>query len=265
LDKLELFDSIFVDEVHQVRSDSLIEILKYCPHMLYRIGCTGTLPDNRLDLLNIKSYLGPVTSYFPVKYLIENNFIADCTVKIFNIEYLNEIRGDYNQVKDEVFENKFRLNFISNKIINIKDNVLLLVGKIEKEGKLLENHLKSIPELKDRQIKFIYGKTKPKEREEWRQKCINENNIILIAVYPLFQMGINIKNLKHIFFASSNKAKIRTLQSIGRGLRKYQGQSATIYDIVDHSNKFLPKHALERQKFYEKENFNMEVIDIKEY
>jgi len=203
LDKLELFDSIFVDEVHQVRSDSLIEILKYCPHMLYRIGCTGTLPDNRLDLLNIKSYLGPVTSYFPVKYLIENNFIADCTVKIFNIEYLNEIRGDYNQVKDEVFENKFRLNFISNKIINIKDNVLLLVGKIEKEGKLLENHLKSIPELKDRQIKFIYGKTKPKEREEWRQKCINENNIILIAVYPLFQMGINIKNLKHIFTLNS--------------------------------------------------------------
>jgi len=259
-----MFDAIFVDEVHQVRSDSLIEILKNCHHMLYRIGCTGTLPDNRLDLLNIKSYLGPVTSYFPVKYLIEEGYIADCTVKIFNIEYINEIKGDYNQVKDEVFGSRFRLNFISNQVIDIKDNILLLVGKIEKEGDILENHLKSIPELKDRQIKFIYGKTKPVDREEWRQKCIKENNIILIAVYPLFQMGINIKNLKHIFFTSSNKAKIRTLQSIGRGLRKYEGQSATIYDIVDHSNKFLPKNALERQKFYEKDNFHIEFVDIKE-
>jgi superfamily II DNA or RNA helicase len=98
----------------------------------------------------------------------------------------------------------------------------------------------------------------------WRQKCINEKKIVLIAVYALFQLGINVPNLNHIVLASSNKTKIRTLQSIGRSLRKDGGRKATIYDIVDGSNTFLPKHAKERQRFYKLEEFGTEFIELNE-
>ena len=113
-------------------------------------------------------------------------------------------------------------------------------------------------------IKFIYSKTKPEEREMWRQKCIKEKKVILIAVYALFQLGINIPNLNHIVLASSNKTKIRTLQSIGRSLRKNGEDTSIIYDIVDRSNKFFPKHAKERQRFYDMEDFKTEFIELKE-
>jgi len=265
LDKLELFDSIFVDEVHLCKSASLTAILQECSHMLYKIGCTGTLPNNRLENLNIKSYLGPVVADFPVSYLVDRGYLSECNVNIYDLYYKNKIEGNYNEVKDIAFAKTFRLETITDIVKSIKDeNVLLLVNKISKEGDILENYLRSCPELEDRQIKFIYSKTKPAEREEWRQKCIKENNIILIAVFALFQQGINIINLNHIVLASSSKSKIRTLQSIGRSLRKGVKGQAYIYDLVDHSNKFLPKHAKERIKYYEDADFNIKHIELKE-
>ena len=276
LNQLEMFDAIFVDEVHQLKADSLGEILQQCSHMLYRVGCSGTLPENRLDMLNIKSYLGPVVKHITVPYLVKHGYLSECDVKIYNISYKNSIKHktdiegnqvklNYNEVKDIVFEKPFRLNVIGNIIKSIgDDNILLLVGKIEKEGKLLEDYLHNCDEFKDHQIKFMYSKIKADEREMWRHKCINEDKIILIAVYQLFQLGINIPNLNHIILASSNKSKIRTLQSIGRSLRKNGGDRATIYDIVDGSNTFLPKHAKERLRFYKQEQFNIDTIELKE-
>lgn len=275
LDKLELYDAIFIDEVHQCRAAALNEILQQCSHMLYRIGCTGTLPENRLENLNIKSYLGPIVKSFPVSYLIKNGYASECNVKIYNVTYRDQIKTKlvegknvklkFNEVKDIVFEQPLRLNLLSNIIKSVgDDNILLLVGKIEKEGKLLEDYLNDCDEFKDHQIKFIYSKTKPAERELWRQKCIKEDKIILIAVYALFQLGINIPNLNHIVLASSNATKIRTLQSIGRSLRKNGGAKATIYDIADGSNNFLPKHAKERQRFYKMEDFDIEFIEVNE-
>lgn len=268
LDKLEMFDSIFIDECHQARADSLNVVLKECSHMLYKIGCTGTLPDNRLENLNIKSYLGPVVKHFPVSFLIKEGYLSQCNINLYNVHYKEKMEGSYNDVKDEVFIKPYRLNLITNIVKSVKDeNILLLVGKVEKEGKVLEEYLNGCPEFKDHQIFFMWGKTKSEVREEWRQKCIKENKIILIAIFPLFQMGINIPNLNHILFASSYKAKIRTLQSIGRSLRKPKQEmdnDAFIYDIVDHSNKHFPKHAKERIKYYEKEEFNIKEIKLKE-
>jgi len=265
LDKLDLFDSIFVDEVHLVKAASLNTILQNCGHMDYRIGCTGTLPDNRLENLNIKSYLGPVTKEYPISYLIDKGYLAECVVKRYHIHYTDKIEGNYNEVKDAVFEKEYRLNLIANIIKSVGDNnILLLVGKIEKEGELLENYLNQREEFKDHQIKFIYSKTKPNEREVWRQKCITDKKVILIAVYQLFQLGINIPNLNHVGLLSSNKAKIRTLQSIGRSLRKIGDTKATIYDIIDYGNKFLPKHAKERLKYYTDAEFTVKDIELKE-
>ena len=80
----------------------------------------------------------------------------------------------------------------------------------------------------------------------------------MIAVYQLFQAGINIPNLSYVMFGSSYKAKVRTLQSIGRSLRKSEGKmDSCIIDIVDHSNKYMPKHAKERMNYYMSEGFDV--------
>ena len=80
--------------------------------------------------------------------------------------------------------------------------------------------------------------------------------------------GVNIKNLGCLVFSHPYKARIGTLQSIGRTLRKLEGkETAKLFDILDdlsigkHSNITL-KHALERLKIYESEGFNVKYKSI---
>jgi superfamily II DNA or RNA helicase len=83
----------------------------------------------------------------------------------------------------------------------------------------------------------------------------------LLASYPVFQAGINIPNLRYVMFASSYKSMVRIGQSIGRSLRTKEGkEDSCIVDLIDHSNKYLPKQSKERISYYNREGF-----DIKEF
>jgi hypothetical protein len=75
------------------------------------------------------------------------------------------MKGTLNEVKDQLFESEFRYNVIKDIVNNVGDeNILILVGRIEKEGKLLEHYLNN--NFPDKQVKFVYGGTKIDQREE---------------------------------------------------------------------------------------------------
>ena len=82
---------------------------------------------------------------------------------------------------------------------------------------------------------------------------------------------INIKNLHNIIFASPTKSRIRSLQSIGRALRKSNNNKiAVLYDIVDDLRykkyvNFVCRHFYKRLDIYNEEQFKFKInnIDIK--
>lgn len=263
-ENLEMYDCVIVDETHTSGCRTLKDILYKVKNADYRIGCTGTMPETTLDQLQVRSYLGPIVFEISAKELQDKGVLADCMINIINISYEESIRGSYDEIKDSCFKKRKRMNIIRKIVSDIKKGpVLLLVGKVENEGVILEEYFRSCPELEYREIVFISGKDKLKKREEYRQKCVNGENIILIATYPLFQAGINIPCLGHVVFASSFKSKIRILQSIGRALRTHLSKDiAQIYDIVD-CIPVLEKHSSARKKFYKDEEFNINEINIK--
>lgn len=266
-EKLELFDSVFVDECHMSKAQVIGELLSKMPNAQYRIGCTGTLPDEMLDELNIRSYLGPIIKEYDTKFLRENGFVAPCTIKKININYLKTYKKDFHASKLEIFQNLFRMNIIKNILISIKENVsLVLVGKVEDEGKFLESYLKKYSEFDDYEIVFLNGKISKANREKWRQKAIkNDSKLILISTYPILQAGVNIPCLTHVIFAAPYKSKIRILQSIGRTLRLHEAKErAYIYDIVDMNNKWFTKHSEIRDLHYDRENFDIEEYNYQE-
>ncbi|MEY3819170.1 MAG: Synechococcus phage, partial [Bacteroidota bacterium] len=71
-----------------------------------------------------------------------------------------------------------------------------------------------------------------------------------------------------IVFASPSKSRIRNLQSIGRGLRlKDDNSAATLYDIADDltyngKENYTLAHFRERINIYTSENFNYEIHNI---
>ena len=69
----------------------------------------------------------------------------------------------------------------------------------------------------------------------------------------IFSTGINIKNIHMIVFAAGGKALIRTVQSIGRGLRLHPTKTKlVIIDIADNLY-YGAQHAEERKEIYDKE------------
>jgi superfamily II DNA or RNA helicase len=261
-DKLKNYDCVIVDECHLVTGFSLSKILVNASRAKYRLGFTGTLHSDKLDILNTCSYLGPIIADYSSNELAEMGYVAKCTVNIVNIEYAQDYNGTYDEVKDAVFTNSYRLNVAKTIINKLDHNVLILVGKVEKEGDFLKEWLKDVI---SKEIVFISGRDSVDVREKWRKECMVRKDIALIATYPLFSQGINIPNLQYVMFGSPFMSKIRVLQSIGRALRKHadKKKGAFIYDIFDHT-KFLEKHGNTRYRYYGSEGFEIKEVMLEE-
>ena len=274
-DKLEMFSSVFVDEVQGAKAYQVSQILERLSNADIRLGFTGTLPDDEYDKWCIKSFLGPVLIDVTVDELQTQGWLSSSVIKMIQIHYKSfrkvfkiEDRDKKtpiaiaNETNGLIFKHPFRLRTLRKYLDRIeKGAALLLVGKVETEGKFLKDYLEQY--YPDRDIVFVSGGTKEKEREEWRQKCKDPNcKIILIATYPIFQAGVDIPALAHVFLVAPFKSKIRVLQSIGRALRNHISKvnGATIYDLVDMDDGSNERNSSIRLMYYEREKFVVEEI-----
>jgi len=261
---LKEFDAVVIDEVHVGASlDLEIKvILKQCTRTKYRLGYTGTLPDNQEKLYGILSFIGPKILDIQTKNLIDRGIVSNLKIHSIEISYKskNSYRYlDWVKVKQKVFKERKRLKVIEKICSQSQKNTLILVSYVESEGKLLEKFLKkSFPEKK---IYFIHGNVNVEERERIRELAEKVQNLVIIATYGTFKLGINIKNLHRIIFASPLKAKISTLQSIGRGLRILPNKKLIVFDIIDLV-KFLKGHGKKRSEYWKKEKFNVKIHRI---
>ncbi len=91
-----------------------------------------------------------------------------------------------------------------------------------------------------------------------------DDNIICIAISKIFSTGINIKNIHNIVFATPGKAKVKLIQSIGRGLRLHENKSLLkVFDFADNLH-YSNKHLRKREKLYSTEKLNYEIKNIRE-
>lgn len=242
---------------HQVKAHELKNIFSKSKAK-YRLGFTGTLPPHPTDLMNTKAFLGPILKEFPSGLLAEQGYIAKCNIIIHEMKYPIGVKvksENYIDIKQEVFKDERRLRLLEKIVKDTEKNILILVSYIS-EGEMLE---KMFNRRSDREVMFLSGRDKTELREEWRQKMIHQDNIALIATYGIFQQGINIPNLKDAILASPTKSKIRTLQSVGRTLRAFDNEEATIHDIIDDV-KFLYKHGQKRIEYYKSEGFSISYL-----
>lgn len=264
MDQLEFFDCIVCDEVHTASATVISDILQNSRNAKYRFGVTGTLPTNRLDAMNVKSFIGPLVKTFTGRDLADMGFVSKCVIRQVRISYRTAYGKDYNYIRDNVFNDPFRLSVIKGIVKKSRNSVLILIERVEKEGMVLESFLKD--EFPDREVVFLSGKDKSSVRDMWRKDINDKKNIICIATYGIFAMGVNVPSLREIVLASSTKSFIRVIQSLGRVLRKHVSKElggAMLWDICDEVN-HLKDHSKSRYKHYIKEKYDVEEIDIKE-
>jgi superfamily II DNA or RNA helicase len=253
-------DLLIIDEAHGIKknnkSSKLIEKIK-TPN---KFGFTGTLPDDNLDKWNVLGKIGPVLIKKSSHELREDKFLTNVTVKVIKLDYTNnkpiKVKGSLDPTENYRNELQFlSYNTFRNKIIqttcnNFRNNVLILLNNIDHGQHLYDLLLQN---LKHKQVFFIRGEVEVEERDKVKEIMENNNNVVCIAISSIFSTGVNIKNLHMILFAAGGKSFIRTVQSIGRGLRLNENKDElVIIDIADKLEYGI-EHSNKRKEIYNNE------------
>jgi superfamily II DNA or RNA helicase len=267
----EQFDFVLGDEAHQFKAKSLTTIMTGLKNAKYRIGCTGTIDGTQTHKLVLEGLFGPVYQSTTTAKLIENKQLADFRIKCLVLKYPDNVckmsrEWDYQSEIDYIVSSKARNEFVRNLALSLEGNSLILFNLVEKHGKQLYKLIKE--KAGDRHVFFVYGGTDVEVREQVRAITEKQNDAIIVASYGTFSIGINIRNLHNVVFASPSKSRVRNLQSIGRGLRIGDNKTeAVLYDLADdfrigkHVN-FTLKHLQERVKIYDDEKFKYKFYNI---
>ena len=269
----EQFDYIIGDEAHLFKAQSLTSILTSCVNAKYRIGLTGTLDGTKTHKLVLEGLFGPIKKVVSTKELIDKDQLSQFEIKCLVLKHTDE---EALKVKEMTYAEEIgylishepRNKFIKNLAVSLGKNTLVLYQMVDKHGRILYDMIRETEKIGNRKVFFVHGGTETTDREEIRKIMEIENDAIVVASFGTFSTGINIRNLHNIIFAMPTKSTIRTLQSIGRGLRQNDGKEvATLYDISDdlrhkkHMNYTL-KHFVERTKIYNEEQFPFKIYKI---
>jgi superfamily II DNA or RNA helicase len=267
------FDFIIGDEAHTFKADSLVDLMSKLVNCDVRIGLTGTVNSEELNKLVLEGLFGPVKKIISTKQLIDRKQLSPIDIKGIILEYEEELckmvsKTSYQEELDFLVGYEPRNKFIRNLGLSLKGNTLILFTYVDKHGKILYDMIQKKAEF-GRKVFFVHGDTDVDDREEIRRITESENDAIIVASFGTFSTGINIKRLHNIVFASPTKSKIRSLQSVGRGLRLGEDKDkAALYDIGDdlrHNSRvnFSLRHFEERQKIFKKEEFPIKIIKVR--
>jgi len=265
------FGMIIGDEAHLFKAMSLTKLMTKLEKCKYRVGLTGTLDGSKTHKLVLEGLFGAVNKVVSTSELIETGKLADLKIMCLVLQHDQTARHflkekSYQEEMDYLVSNEKRNKYIRNLATSLNGNTLCLFQYVEKHGKNLYETIRE--RATDKQVFYVHGGVDTEQREKIREITEKSDNAIIVASYGTFSTGINIRNLHNIIFASPSKSRIRNLQSIGRGLRlKDDNSAATLYDIADDISykgkaNYTLHHFKERINIYNSEDFNYEIHNV---
>lgn len=271
----EQFELVIADECHEDKSDKLRQLIEKCKNSKYRYGFTGTLDGTLTNEMILRGLFGDVHRVSTTFELIDRGVLADMKLKQVILNYSDEIkkanaRKLYQEEVEFLLSSKERMDFLTKLTLRCPGNTLVLFQRVEEHGKKIFEQLKSENERLglNRKIFFVHGAVSKDERLKIVNVAETSDGVIIVASLGTFARGINIKNLENLIFAFGLKAKITTLQGIGRGLRIGRSNKVTVFDICDDLSwkswvNYSLRHAMERMKIYQEERFNYSITKVK--
>lgn len=108
----------------------------------------------------------------------------------------------------------------------------------------------------------LTGDDSQRRRQEMIRRLENDlDPLQVIFTVDIFNEGVDIPSVNLVLMLRPTNSPIIFMQQLGRGLRKYQGQSfLTVLDFIgNHSKTFLIAIALSGKRFYDKDSLKVAV------
>lgn len=273
----ERFSAVIVDEAHSAKGEKIRDILSRCVNAVdFKVGLSGTLPDDGLDAGYIESELGRKERIVTLNELVTKGILTPVEVNALIVPYEESCRHivcklnyqeEYGAVTNNGARKKCMKWLIDTGRIGKENNVVVLYKNISTLDDMLEYLKANYPQFTYHVIK---GNVKAREREAIRHSMEQSSGNILLATYGCMKQGVNIKRLDTAVFAEPAKSPYMVMQSVGRVVRKCRGKSlARVFDIVDDASfrsapkwggqgklndNYMMKHYRERCSYYSKDS-----------
>lgn len=283
-DFFKVFDAVLVDEAHGTRGEKLRDILAACSNADdFKVGVSGTLPDDGLDAAFIESALGRKEEIVRLHTLIEKKILTPVEVHAILIPYPNKLRPaicrqSYDPEYAIVTNNSSRKDVTDMLIkaghITTEQNTVVLFKQIANLESYLEYMQEHHPEFK---YHVINGETGVTEREDIRKSIEKSVGNMIIATYGCMKQGVNIKLLHNLIMAEPAKSMYMVVQSIGRIVRPHKEKKlARVFDLVDNASYMtnsrsgppkrqtncMVRHYVERKSYYDNDFIPIKTIDL---
>jgi superfamily II DNA or RNA helicase len=251
-DYAKVFDVVIVDEAHHCNSlkSGYGKVLSklYAP---IRIGFTATIPKEMEALLTMEALLGECIYELSMDEAQQKELLVAPKIKLHKLPYnqkINDLRS-YREVVDMAITKGFALNNTIAEIVENhlrkRENVLIFVQFIE-QG----DYIQKLMERRDIRVEFVNGEMDPIIREHIKKKVESTKGNAVITT-TVWKEGINIPSLDAIILGGGWKSYIPILQSIGRGLRVFEGKTeVAVHDFFDPSHNSLVSQFGERMCLY---------------
>ena len=256
-----------VDECHKLSADSYIKLSKHLTTTEFRLSISGTARRDDGNDMKITSVGGYHIYNLGSTQLIQQGWLMKPKIQFID-DYMtsedidkleentktcliNETESYSKYYNNFIVYNSYRNKHIKTLCEGHKKKVLILVKLIE-HGKLLEDQIEG--------SKYLYGETNKEDRATIFKDFVEGRLKTLISTISIFAEGIDIPSLDMVINASGNKGDVKTIQVLGRVLRKLEGKTEAFYiDFMDPSN-FFHQSALSRRRALMKEGHEIEVI-----
>lgn len=248
---------LIVDEAHTLAAASFLSVATKCINAYWRFGLSGT-PLARGDKKSIFTVacLGPIIYELSPQILINAGLLAVPQIKMIKVPQLAPPRMAFNDVyKDCVITSQSRNEEIL-KAVEIAEKPCLLFVKQIKHGENLHKAIRN----RGINCDFVWGEKDTGQRKKAIQRLIDgDTDVVVCSV--IFEMGIDIPDLRSVVIGSGGKSVIATLQRIGRGMRPTKDKSTfQVFDFFDIGHPWMENHSKKRKKAYEKEGYKVELV-----
>jgi superfamily II DNA or RNA helicase len=247
------FDLVIVDEAHRVSSmvSNYHQVLStlLAP---FRFGFTATIPEEKEAQMTAEGLLGPIVAKLTINEASILGVIARPKLRLIKLPENYSIRQTCKSYDEVVRHGIVGSLTRTEKICNIVENgvkhgkvTLVMVNQIE-HGNKIQAELKA----RGLDIPFVQGITDGLERVRVKNALIAKKLLAAICT-GVWSEGINIVSINTIILAHLGKSELKTLQNIGRGLRRSdEKDTVSIVDFYDPSHVHLVRHFGERLCLY---------------
>lgn len=251
-------EQVFFDEAHLMASkiekgNAFITISQWFNNAYCRWGLTATpFMRGQYDNALLQGVAGNTLYKIGNQELIEAGHLSMPTIRIKRVSggiYVPKMQASkqYQQVyKKGIILHENRNNMIRDEINKGPHPCLCLVAKVE--------HADALGYTPGTVV--LTGKSSNAVRKEAIED-VKAGRVKAIIATTIFDEGIDLPNIRKVILAGGGKSIVKSLQRVGRGLRKAEGKSTVeIVDFLDEQHWFLKNHSKIRMKLWVEQGLN---------